>query len=933
MTMEVEGPDGSVVEFPDGTSHEVIKGAMAKHFGAPTPKPVLTPQQQTDAMSVPEKFGRGAAYGVLNGAEGVVSTLGKSVEGADPQKLAKLHSLVEAVKERMGVSPDQYAPASQTAQDPNATLGQRLANVPRSVVEMAGPAVVGGALGGLPGAVAATTATTAGPTIDRYREAHGMSPNQELTTADKLKVGGKLAADAAAITVGGAFTRGLMGPIEATGVKALTEAGKRGILATSADAALGAEATALDKVAIENKLPSVSDLTVGAAQGGLPGLVAHAPGVAGKLPSAVREPVVNRTFRPLETLNPESRGRVADVIDMYGSGSKGMNAAENTLNDNVTTASKGLDEVTKEKIGYIKNAIKEGVPVKQEWLDDVNKADPIAGQAVQDLTTFSSMRDLENSSLYKKVKDINPLTNFKSRITDYAIGHLFSPTIAKAIAAGETAIAGTAYGIDKFTGLSNPGKVITDKYAGTAQQAPSIAQARAAAKAEFIAQNIKERQAKVDEAQTELDKATALKDFQKFKTEQDRASAAEQRAKEQESKELWKTAITTLKSKRDTDAIRERYVRDRTDAYQDKTLSALDRLDQADTNAIKQRNKETEQAIKNSKYLLGIRSRSDIPVSEAMGRSLGESQNVPLPELVSSDARGSLKLNNAVQALSKDSQAVRDRAMARQASIMRNSQAVEQQRQNQLLANVGQQNRIRMASEQQPYAEMQSDPGVFRANQALARDRAQAAIEAEAAANAPPPRTYNPDNTVWGPSSDIAGTETARAIALAKRLAANNKKLEAEKAASERKANKQAEVKAQAKADRRVKEAEAKLNETKVEADPNTLVFEHRGQKIVKSKDDVGNPKAYREKFVRFTDKRLNLLDKAKGLTKSKEAHKLLDQLADDWTHSTNDPTQAQNHMMRISNKNEIPEVVRKYLKENWNSVEGTWATVNRNEE
>ena len=94
MSIEVEGPDGSVVEFPDGTSHEVIKGAMAKHFGSPTPKAEPTPQQQTDAMSVPEKFGRGATYGVLNGAEGAVNTLGKTVEGADPQKLAKLHSLV-----------------------------------------------------------------------------------------------------------------------------------------------------------------------------------------------------------------------------------------------------------------------------------------------------------------------------------------------------------------------------------------------------------------------------------------------------------------------------------------------------------------------------------------------------------------------------------------------------------------------------------------------------------------------------------------------------------------------------------------------------------------------------------------------------------------------------------------------------------------------
>lgn len=37
MTIEVEAPDGSVVEFPDGTAPDVMKGAMQKRFGVKAP--------------------------------------------------------------------------------------------------------------------------------------------------------------------------------------------------------------------------------------------------------------------------------------------------------------------------------------------------------------------------------------------------------------------------------------------------------------------------------------------------------------------------------------------------------------------------------------------------------------------------------------------------------------------------------------------------------------------------------------------------------------------------------------------------------------------------------------------------------------------------------------------------------------------------------
>lgn len=43
MTIEVHGPDGSVVQFPDGTSSDVITSVMGKHFGAPAQSPASGP--------------------------------------------------------------------------------------------------------------------------------------------------------------------------------------------------------------------------------------------------------------------------------------------------------------------------------------------------------------------------------------------------------------------------------------------------------------------------------------------------------------------------------------------------------------------------------------------------------------------------------------------------------------------------------------------------------------------------------------------------------------------------------------------------------------------------------------------------------------------------------------------------------------------------
>jgi hypothetical protein len=832
-----------------------------------------SPQEATDAMSVPDKFTRAGIKSLTSTASGLTNLAGKAIDGADPQKLAKLQQLISAVEERMGVDASQYAPASDITGDSSKPIMERLANVPRSVVEMSAAPLVGLAAGGIPGAVSLTTASTAGPTIDRKREALGLRPDQDLPNKAKFEVGAKLGLDAALLAAGGQVTKGLLGPVEEAGIRGLAETSKRGLMATGADAAFGAQASAADKLLIEDKLPTASDITVGAAQGGLPGLVAHSPGIATKVPGAVgeagaaagravRDPVVNRTFRPLESLEPQSRGRAADLIQKF---SGNMDAAEDILKKDITRASKGLDDVIKEKIDEVKTAYDRKVPINPEWIDAIKEADPITGRAVEDLTTFAAMRDLKDNALYTKVKDINPLTNFKSRITDYAIGHLFSPTLAKAIAAGETAIAGAAYGVDKFTGLSDPAKVIMDKYAGTAEPAQTIAQARAAAKAQAFAQNDFRKVAELHNAQ--LEKTEALSDKQSLDSKEQLRAIADREAKA-ESSELWKTALESLRARRNSDQIKANDLEAKVSSFQDKAIESLDRLDK--TVASEQLSKDA-----------------------AMARQASLMRNSQAVE----------------EARLKAEQKAKDQALTRQATLMRNSQATEQARQDALLQDVPRQLKLRENSES-----ASSSP--------TALALAVAKLNRSAMENAEP----------QGPTAPPTSTPVSARPELVK----TNMKLEEIKRKAEAKrqkdADKQNKVAAKAKAAKRVKDAEAKVEEKTIEADPNTIVFKYRGQKIIKDKDSVANPKAYREKFVKFTDKRLDVLDKAKGFTKNKEVHNLLNQLAEDWTQSTNDPTQAYNHMIRIADKEKVPENIRQYLKDNWYKVEGTWATVDKND-
>lgn len=820
-----------------------------------------TPEQATDAMSAPDKFTRAGVKSLTSGASGLVNTLGKSIEGADPKKLAKLQSLIGAIEERMGVDPSQYKPASEVTGDSTRPLSERLQNFPRSVVEMAGPALVGGAVGGLPGAVALTTASTAGPTIDRKREALGLTPDQALPDKAKKEVAAKLGLDAALLAGGGAFTRNLMGPIESTGVKAFGEASKRAAQATLVDAGLGMDAAASDKVLVEGKFPTASDLVVGAAQGGLPGLVAHAPGVAGRVPGAVgevgatagkavREPFVNRAFKPMEALEPESRGRVADRVSDFGNK---FDAAQDTLLKDVSNASKGLDDVTKENINNITTAFEHKTPVKPEWVDQVTQADPVAGRTVQDLITLGSMRSLEDKALSKSTKGLNPFESFKTRVGDYALAHLFSSKLAAALATAQTGIDLGARGIDRFTGLADPASEITRRYAGTASPTPSVAEARQAA---FDRGLDFRNTAKLDAANRKLDQAT----LEQKKLEFRKVAKADVKSKEAESKRMMAEAAASVRALNKRDDLQSKY---------ESGVSA-----------------DQRKALANDKWRLGVMSRSDIPMSEALGRDLGYNQNVPLQELVSSDARPSLKAQAGIQRILNAS----DKAMQE-----------------------------RLAGEKRRLELMANSEGASASDASLALKVAKLRQNESAALN---PEEQGPPEFDWGSSSSLAGTDTAKNMALAKVLERHNAKVDRQNKAAE-KANSDT---AQAKAAGKVKQAKEKVEQAKADTESDMHSFEHRGMRVEVEKKKIGDIKAYERKTRRNIDDRMEVIDRAKSKTKDSNAHKLLDQLAKDWTtRASNDPKKAYSMMEDVANDENISSDVANYLMDKWGSIKETW--------
>lgn len=889
MVMEVEGPDGSVVEFPDGISQDVIKGAMAKHYGSPTQTNApVDKQKNTEELPLATKALKALAFGAAETRTKDANTLRKSgALGVNPDQIDKN---TEWLKQQAGL--ENYDPASAHFADSSKPWTERIGYLPRTLLEgvpTMAQHIAASSVAGPLGMLGSTALSEGGTSVDRVRQADKTDPNAELTPEQKLRVGGNVFGQALLNEIGGRATLGATTPVKTVGMEGVKQAANNVVKAAAIDAGVGAAGAGGEKIALEKQLPSFADVA-------LPGLAGAAVGTAFRGPGAAREAAVATRFRELGKIDPQSRGEVANLLQHYDGN---FDATREHLGKELDYASKGLDDVTKEAITGAKIKIKHGQRLEPEEIQAVAKADPEAGKVLQNLDTFSVMKGMDNGGLSGSMvgRLLNPFqraahgdvpTTLGRFAEGASIGHAFwahDPTTAAAVLGGQAAGTLALKGADAFTGAANPAKVITDKFAGSAAPTPTIAQARAAA----FARDLTERQGKAEAAKGELEKAKSEEDTLKQQEIQKKAfrkaADADAKSRKAESDRMWREAAASVRALNKRDDLQANYesgvAKEESTAM--KRQADLMRNSQAleerrlASDALAQQKAERE-FWDQQKRNLAIRERSDIPVSEALGRDLGDNQNVPLQELVSSNAAPNIKTAMAVKRMSET-----------------------------------------------PTATSAALP------LAVAKLKARLAAQEEGAVpEAPPEPSYNPNATEWGPSSSLAGTPASRAMTAARALARHNAKVDKQNAAKSKKAEKAKSDEAKAKAEKKVADATVKAKEAAKDADENLHVFEHRGQKIRPPKETVGNPSTYLRSFKEKTDRRMDVIDGAKALTKNKEVTKLLDSLAKDWTDTTNNPDLAYGHLERVVNKSNMPKNVADYLLDKWNSIEGTWATARR---
>lgn len=294
--IEVELPDGSIAEFPDGTAPDVIKGALQKRFGAPQPAPeAKAPKQErlpendvdTAKAARDDYYSSGIYAGSMNPLGPIAKTIDAFASGAQRAPL-------------FGWDDEAVAGARSLAGNTDYATAQRQEDAKKTAMRQQNPiaSTTGELVGGLAtgGTIASTGATLAGrslPVIGRTGGAalEGMAYGG-LTGAGEAKPGDRTA---------GALVGGAVGGVSG------------GLLSKAGDALASRAAR---KASVANA-PSIDDLTNTAnalyQQADNAGIIIQT--------QATDRLVNNMTFaagRPNERLRPNTLGIIEDVQALKG---------------------------------------------------------------------------------------------------------------------------------------------------------------------------------------------------------------------------------------------------------------------------------------------------------------------------------------------------------------------------------------------------------------------------------------------------------------------------------------------------------------------------------------------------------------------------------------------------------------------------------------
>lgn len=166
MTIDVQGPDGTTVQFPDGTPSDVMTKAMAAKFGGPSPAPKTGFPGYDPALEVPRAGAprmpawSGVGRGLRDPIDAGAQLLTRGLEGVMPagssaeQFMTGQRQNVEQINREAEQQYQQQR--GGTGLDTGRLVGNVLATAPVAAAAPAG--IVGGALaGGASGALQPVT--------------------------------------------------------------------------------------------------------------------------------------------------------------------------------------------------------------------------------------------------------------------------------------------------------------------------------------------------------------------------------------------------------------------------------------------------------------------------------------------------------------------------------------------------------------------------------------------------------------------------------------------------------------------------------------------------------------------------------------------------------------------------------------------------------
>lgn len=158
MPIEVEGPDGSILEFPDGTSRDVMRAAMQKRYGAPkadfsqvaansgssgVPKSLGKSRTYADRMSTFDRFGSGVVAPIADTVVGLSEITGIGSKKWQDETKARIDSVRGTTSGKVGSFVGEVGMLAAPA--------ARIAQAPTFAARLAGNVALGGASGGLRG--------------------------------------------------------------------------------------------------------------------------------------------------------------------------------------------------------------------------------------------------------------------------------------------------------------------------------------------------------------------------------------------------------------------------------------------------------------------------------------------------------------------------------------------------------------------------------------------------------------------------------------------------------------------------------------------------------------------------------------------------------------------------------------------------------------